>query len=97
MAGQDAIIIELDATNWRDGVDFYRSLLKAIGAPEWHGMNVNAFIDSIIHGDINTIDPPFTVRITGTSNVPADVREGIDVLMQYIRPANAQVEWELLP
>ena len=97
MAGRHAPILELDATHWRDCIDFYRALLEAVGAPDWHGMSVDAFIDSIIYGDINAIDPPFTVRIKGVASAPIEVREGIDLLMQHIRPANAQVEWEVLP
>jgi RNAse (barnase) inhibitor barstar len=43
-------IIELDAKEWKTVHDFYDALLAALGAPEWHGDNVNALNDSIIGG-----------------------------------------------
>ena len=56
-------IIELDATSWKDVLDYYEALLEALGAPDWHGRNANALIDSMIWGGINAIEPPYTVRI----------------------------------
>ena len=47
--------IELDAKSWMKILDFYQDLLKALGAPEWHGRNLNALIDSMIWGGINEL------------------------------------------
>jgi hypothetical protein len=52
-------IIELDTLNWRTGLDFYRHLLAALGAPKGHGHNLNAVVDSMIWGGMNTVEPPF--------------------------------------
>jgi RNAse (barnase) inhibitor barstar len=40
-------IIELDAENWETAIDFYKALLPALGAPEWHGYSPDALIDSM--------------------------------------------------
>ena len=61
-------IIALDAQGWRTQDDFYDALLPAIGAPEWHGRNLDALWDSIVGGDINSVSPPFVVRVM---NAPA--------------------------
>ena len=46
--------------------NFYNALLPELGAPDWHGKNLNALEDSIFVGDINAIEPPFEILITDT-------------------------------
>lgn len=75
-------IIKLDATQWKSIVDFYNALLAAIGAPAWHGKNPNALVDSMIWGGINAVEPPYTIRISGTATSPKDIRDHIDVVKQ---------------
>lgn len=70
-------VIELDARAWSTIEDFIDALLAAIGAPVWHGRSLNAFIDSMITGDINSIEPPYEVRIVGGESVPQAVRDYI--------------------
>jgi len=71
--------IDLDATLWSTVDDFYRALLSAIGAPEWHGHNLNALVDSMIWGGINAVEPPYEVKIFGTSNLPEETRTEIEL------------------
>lgn len=66
-------IIELDARNWRTFGDFYDALLAGVGAPAWHGRSVDALIDSMIWGGINSVEPPYTVRISGIEAIPREV------------------------
>ncbi|MBA3895560.1 MAG: barstar family protein [Sphingomonadaceae bacterium] len=58
-------VVELNAAQWINAVDFYEGLLSALGAPEWHGRNINALIDSMIYGEINTVEQPFRVEVRG--------------------------------
>ena len=58
-------IIEIDGSDWQSVKDFLTTLRAAIGAPDWHGWSVNAFIDSMIWGGINQIEPPYEIRISG--------------------------------
>ena len=67
-------LVQLDASHWKTGLDFHEALLAALGAPSWHGRNINALIDSMIYGGINTIGPPLTIRVTGTANLPDDAK-----------------------
>jgi len=76
--------IELDAAHWISIVDFFNALFIALGAPEAHGYNINALIDSIIYGGINKIDPPFTVRIFGTTKLPKDLRDEIKLYVDVL-------------
>lgn len=77
-------IIDLDATKWKTVGDFYGALLAAIGAPEGHGQSPDALIDSMIWGGMNAVDAPYTVRISGTANLPKDVLNYIEVAQQVL-------------
>lgn len=57
--------ITLDASAWRVEGDFYDAILAALGAPAWHGRNLDALAESIFDGQINSIDPPYAIRIVG--------------------------------
>jgi RNAse (barnase) inhibitor barstar len=71
-------IIELNAKNWRTWQDFYNALLVALGAPEGHGRNLNALIDSMVWGGMNTVEAPYTIRISETEKLSKDVLAEID-------------------
>jgi Ni,Fe-hydrogenase III small subunit len=70
-------MLNLDASKWRSVGEFYDALLSAIGAPEGHGAGGDAFNDSMVWGGMNEIEPPYTVHISGTAEVPADVMSAI--------------------
>ena len=64
-------ITELDASGWLTPLDFYDALLASLGAPEWHGSNIIAPIDSVIVGDINSLTP-FRTVVTGLNEADGD-------------------------
>ena len=66
-------IIKLDASKCTTVADFYNAILPALGAPEWHGGNVNELVESMVWGDINDIDTPYVVQIYSAKNFPSDV------------------------
>lgn len=55
-------VICLDASGWRTADDFYAALLPELGAPDWHGRNLDALYDSL-SGGINELEPPFAVEL----------------------------------
>jgi RNAse (barnase) inhibitor barstar len=67
--------IALDASTWRDRNDFYDALLPALGAPGWHGRNLDALNDSIGGDDISAIRLPFRIKITNAASAPADLQQ----------------------
>lgn len=71
-------VIELDAAEWKTVNDFYDALLAAIGAPAGHGRSPDALIDSMIWGGMNSLEPPYTVKISGAAALPTDVRNRIE-------------------
>jgi RNAse (barnase) inhibitor barstar len=77
-------IITLDGSQWRSYEDFYRALFAALGAPDWHGDNVNALVDSMIWGGINKLEPPYTVRVTGVQSMPNEARNEVELARQAL-------------
>jgi RNAse (barnase) inhibitor barstar len=61
--------LTLDGSRWRTEADFYAALLSAIDAPEWHGHNLDALADSLGGGDLNDINPPLSITITGSQSM----------------------------
>jgi hypothetical protein len=86
------LVIELDATDWRSFQDFDEALKAALGSCEGHGNSVNAWIDSIIYGGMNAVEAPYVVRITGTKNCDATLKEKLATFSEAIIGARA---WKL--
>ncbi|HTW36102.1 MAG TPA: barstar family protein [Rhizomicrobium sp.] len=82
--------VDLDASQWKTPLDFYEALLAALGAPRWHGRNINALIDSMVYGGICELEPPLIVRVTGTGNLPDDVRD--DLIFTILALGEARTE-----
>jgi len=67
--------IKLDASKWKTTEDFYDAVLIALGAPGWHGRNLNALIDSISSDEINDVRLPYCFLLVGTENLPSDLSQ----------------------
>jgi RNAse (barnase) inhibitor barstar len=65
-------VVELDAQYWSKPADFYNALLRRLGAPDWHGQSIPALIDSMIVGDINQVELPLRVVVTGLNRADED-------------------------
>ena len=89
-------LIRLDAQMWREPLEFYNALLQSLGAPEWHGRNVNALIDSMIYGGINKVEPPYRIAIAGTHAVPGIVSEEIKLVKKCLEDAQSTNPNEVL-
>ena len=67
--------IELDAGSWKTADDFRSALKVAIGAPEWHGDILGAFLDSIFGGGMNALKPPFVIKVVNTAHLEPELRQ----------------------
>jgi RNAse (barnase) inhibitor barstar len=79
--------IRLDGAAWRTNDDFYEAYLTAIGAPAWHGRNLDAVWDSLMNGDINGRNPPFRFCITGLAHMGPEARSLIARFAELIAEA----------
>lgn len=68
-------VIELDAGSWKIAADFRSAFKSAIGAPEWHGDIVGAFLDSIFGGGMNALRPPYVIRIVNTADLAPELKK----------------------
>lgn len=65
-------VIELDGAKWQSKDDFYVALLGAVGAPDWHGHNLDAIEETLREGDINRVNPPLMITIFGSQQMGAE-------------------------
>jgi len=87
-------IIELDASRWPTALDFYDALLAGLGAPDWHGISVDAFIDSIIYGNINSVEPPYKIAVTGLDKASNEVFDKLAVTFACLAQAGAEAYFQ---
>ena len=85
----DLTIIELDASGWHSRLDFYDALLGGLGAPDWHGRNIQALIDSMIVGAINAVEAPFRIVITGLRSAQGEAVEQLTAAMEALAEEGA--------
>ena len=88
--GEIATLIILAAAGWNTTDEFYTAFFDAIGAPSWHGRNLDALWDSITSGGINRVNPPFRIRMSGLRQTSAECRQLIDRFAQLIEEAKAE-------
>lgn len=70
-------------------MDFYRAVLEAIEAPEWHGYSPDALNDSMVFGGINGREPPYGLLIVGLRS--SDVAREIQLVRETL--AGGRVEF----
>ncbi len=73
------IIIDWKKINSEDA--FFEIFLPQVSAPEWHGRNLNALGDSIVTGDINEIEPPYTIIIRNTNCISNSLKEFQELIL----------------
>lgn len=83
-------IVELHADGWVTVMDFVNALKNAVGAPDWHGSSVDAFLDSMIyHDDINALKAPYTISIGGVDKAKPDARNAVRCWARVINERGA--------
>lgn len=71
--------IILDARGWLSFRDIYAAMLPALGAPEWHGPNLDAVYDALVAGHYR-YTPPLLVTVTGG----AEASEASEAVRAYL-------------
>ena len=94
-------LLKLDAVGWKNSDDVYESLFTVLGSPAWHGKNFSALNDSIVTGNINTIEVPYTLSIRSMKSANSEVRRFVSDLVDFISqreeegcPVSIQIEDE---
>ena len=90
--------IRLDGRAWQSADDFYDAYLAAVGAPEWHGRNLDALWDSLTGGDVNQRNPPLRIRIVGLEQMGLEAKlmtERFASLASEAKSAGHMIELDL--
>jgi hypothetical protein len=82
--------IELDGSRWASKGDFYDALLPALGAPAWHGRNLDALNESIRSARINEVRMPYTIRIRGFATMQPDAKDMVNRFAKLIADRRAE-------
>ena len=85
-------IIEMDARGWKESLDFLEALQVALGSCRGHGHSPDAFVDSMVWGGMNDVEPPYCVRIVNAADIPKEVADYILLMVSVIRDAR---QWRL--
>jgi RNAse (barnase) inhibitor barstar len=64
----------LDGRDWKTANDVYDAFFSAVGAPVWHGKNLDALNDSIATGSINAIEVPYRIVIANFDLISGNAR-----------------------
>jgi RNAse (barnase) inhibitor barstar len=80
----------LNGAEWVGRDDVYESFFRAVGAPSWHGRNLNALIDSIETGQINAIEVPYRVVIQNYSRIGPDAGKMASDFVDLLREMAAR-------
>lgn len=88
--------IELDASDWQISDDFYLALLPKLGAPGWHGHNLDALWDTLTDGQINQVNPPLEIFIRGMSLAPVEVHRVVVRFSELAAQARSEDVWIFL-
>ena len=72
--------------------DFHDAFLAAVGAPAWQGRNFDALRDSIGTGDINQIEIPYEIHITGLAHRSAEARQIVNDFQDLINHLKTEGE-----
>ena len=73
----------LEGGDWATKDDVYEAFFHAVGAPEWHGRNLDA-LDSISGGSINHVEVPYRLVIRGYDRIGPHAKPMTDSFIKLI-------------
>jgi RNAse (barnase) inhibitor barstar len=75
----------LDGTNWSCKDDVYDAFFQVVGAPPWHGRNLDALNDSIGTGSINDVEVPYRLVIRNYDLIGVGAKKMADDFVDLLR------------
>jgi len=82
--------IVLNGADWGSTNDVYEAFFRAVGAPDWHGRNLDALADSIRGGSINQVEVPYRLVIKSYERVGPDAKPMADRLINLVHELVAE-------
>jgi RNAse (barnase) inhibitor barstar len=82
--------LTIDVSKCAHTLDVYGVLLAQLGAPEWHGKNLDALWDTVSNDGINAVRAPYTIRFVGVANSNQNVTKLIGQMKQLFEEAKSE-------
>eukprot|EP00693_Jakoba_libera_P000951 EC689528.1.p2 GENE.EC689528.1~~EC689528.1.p2 ORF type:complete len:113 (+),score=22.38 EC689528.1:99-437(+) len=83
-------VVQLHGAAWTSKDHFYSAFLDAVGAPEWHGHNLDALCDNFRGGIGCAVEPPFELWVSGKVAMDPLVLEFMQKVEEMIREAQEE-------
>lgn len=80
--------LTFDAARWVTFRDIYAAILPALGAPDWHGPNLDAVYDALVAGH-SRVPSPLELTIVNVSAASEGVRVYLDRLVTVFDDARS--------
>ncbi|HWZ97932.1 MAG TPA: barstar family protein [Candidatus Dormibacteraeota bacterium] len=74
----------LDASSWKTKDDVYDSFFRVIGAPSWHGRNLDALHDSIGSGQVNSVEVSYRLIVRNSQDIGAEAKSILEDFVKLI-------------
>jgi RNAse (barnase) inhibitor barstar len=74
----------LNGADWATKDDVYNAFFHAVGAPEWHGRNLDALAGSISGGSINQVEVPYRLVIKSYDQIGPDAKAMTDRFINLV-------------
>lgn len=71
-------IYEIDLNGIKKSEELYQRIIKSMNFPSWCGENFDAIWDMLTW----EIDPPASIHIKGTKNLPHEFQEEKDIILE---------------
>jgi len=81
--------VPLEGRSWASTDDFYRALLAALGAPSWHGRNLDALEETFRAGDTNAVNLPVQICISAMASMGEEARQTVRRFQQLVKDLRA--------
>jgi RNAse (barnase) inhibitor barstar len=80
----------LDGADCATTDDVYDAFFRAVGAPEWHGRNLDALADSISGGSINRVEVPYRLVIKSYNGIGPQAKAMVDRFVSLVHELAAE-------
>ena len=87
-------VIELSAKEWKSTIDVYDAIGRAQyehdGRTTSNVRNINALLELLVWDVWRHENAPYTIRVSGVSGLPAEIREEITLIKTLLAEARAE-------
>lgn len=96
--------IEIDASGWNNEDDLWDGLLDGLGAPSWHGHNLDALWETVTESavfgldegqTINSVRPPFEIIVKNVASLRSTLIERLTRISEVLEQAKAEYDMDV--